>query len=170
MSAKDLEERYAGNLHGVLSCFDRIIIVGTMPGACYAQGMTSFLYQQSIRIFDYAKFAEPLRDRIRERAHQVCADAGVEIEHVRKSDIRKEERVARVLRFPRYFVCQRVDFMLPVFPDFAFYSSYRGTGAATGIPEWNAVACGCKTPQYIESSRLSFRHEWRSECHAPVHF
>ncbi len=84
MTAKDLEERYAGNLHGVLSCFDRIIIVGTMPGACYARGMTSFLYQQSIRIFDYAKFAEPLRDRIRERAHQVCADVGVEIEHVRK--------------------------------------------------------------------------------------
>ena len=42
MTAKDLEERYAGNLHGVLSCFDRIIIVGTMPGAYYARGMTSF--------------------------------------------------------------------------------------------------------------------------------
>jgi len=25
----------------------------------------------------------------------------------------------RYLRFPRYFVCQRVDFMLPVFPDAA---------------------------------------------------
>ena len=59
-------------------------------------GHDEFLYQQSIRIFDDAKFAELLRDRIRERAHQVCADAGVEIEHVRKSDIRKEERVARV--------------------------------------------------------------------------
>jgi hypothetical protein len=92
-----LVERYAANLHGVLSCFDRIIIVGTLPGACYAQGMTSFLYQQSIRIFDYPKFAEPLRDRIRERAHQACAAAGIEIEHVSKSYIRKEELVARVL-------------------------------------------------------------------------
>jgi hypothetical protein len=84
-------------MNGVLSCYDRILITGTLPGACYAGGMTSFLYSKGIRIFDYAKFAEPLRDRIRERAHQVCADAGVEIEHVRKSDIRKEERVARVL-------------------------------------------------------------------------
>ncbi len=95
MTANGLVERYASNLHGVLSCFDRIIIVGTLPGACYAQGMTSFLYQQDIRIFDYPKFAEPLRDRIRDRAHDVCAEAGMEIEHVRKSHIRKEELVAR---------------------------------------------------------------------------
>lgn len=92
-----LVDRYATNRHGVLSCFDRIIIVGTLPGACYAQGMTSFLYQQGVRIFDYPKFAEPLRDRIRERAHQACAEAGIEIEHVSKSHIRKEELVARVL-------------------------------------------------------------------------
>ena len=50
MSANGLVERYAANLDGVLSCFDRIIIVGTLPGACYAQGMTSFLYQKNIRI------------------------------------------------------------------------------------------------------------------------
>ncbi|GHU33032.1 hypothetical protein AGMMS50256_24220 [Betaproteobacteria bacterium] len=91
MPARNLAERYAVNLHGVLSCFDRIIIVGTLPGACYVQGMTSFLYQQRIRIFDYARFAEPLCDRIRERARQACADAGIEIEHVSKSHIRKRE-------------------------------------------------------------------------------
>lgn len=66
MKGNGLVERYASNLYGVLSCFDRVIIVGTLPGACYAQGMTSFLYQQNIRIFDYPKFAEPLRDRIRD--------------------------------------------------------------------------------------------------------
>ena len=98
MAAAALTERYAANLHGVLSCFDRIIITGTLPGACYAQGMTSFLYQQGIRIFDYPRFAEPLRERIRQRALEVCAAAGIEIEHVSKSHIRKEELVARVLR------------------------------------------------------------------------
>lgn len=51
MKGNGLVERCASNLHGVLSCFDRVIIVGTLPGACYAQGMTSFLYQKSIRIF-----------------------------------------------------------------------------------------------------------------------
>ena len=92
-----LTKRYAANLHGVLSCYDRILIVGTVPGACYGDGMTSFLYSRGIRIFDYAKFAEPLCQVVRERAAQVCANAGVEIEHVRKSHIRKEELVQRVL-------------------------------------------------------------------------
>jgi len=98
MAAAALTERYATNLHGVLSCFDRMIITGTLPGACYAGGMTSFLHAQGIRIFDYAKFAEPLRERIRERAQDVCAAAGIQIEHVNKSHIRKEELVARVLK------------------------------------------------------------------------
>jgi hypothetical protein len=92
-----LTERYAAKLHGVLSCYDRIIVSGTLPGACYAGGMTSFLYSRGIRIFDYPRFAEPLRDRIRERALQVCQAAGVALEHVNKSHIRKEELVARVL-------------------------------------------------------------------------
>ena len=97
MAATALAERYAANLHGVLSCYDRIIITGTLPGACYAGGMTSFLYAKGIRIFDYPRFAEPLRERIRQRAQEVCAAAGVEIEHVNKSHIRKEDLVARVL-------------------------------------------------------------------------
>ena len=52
MSTATLEERYAANLHGVLSCFDRIIITGTLPGACYAEGMASHLYAHGIRVFD----------------------------------------------------------------------------------------------------------------------
>lgn len=59
--------------------------------------MTSFLYAQKIRIFDYPRFAEPLRDRIRERAHELAQANGVTIEHVSKSHVRKEELVARVL-------------------------------------------------------------------------
>ena len=97
MAATTLAERYAVNLHGVLSCYDRIIVTGTLPGACYAGGMTSFLCSRGIRIFDYPHFAEPLPERIRERAHEVCTAAGVEIEHVNKSHIRKEDLVARVL-------------------------------------------------------------------------
>ena len=92
-----LVNRYAANMRGVLSCYDRILITGTLPGACSAGGMTSFLYSRGIRIFDYAQFAEPLRDRIRARAQDVCAAAGIEVEHVSKNHIRKEELVQRVL-------------------------------------------------------------------------
>lgn len=91
-----LINRYAANMNGVLSCYDRILMIGTLFGACYAGGMSSFLYSKGIRIFDYAKFAEPWRERIRECAQEVGKAAGIEIEHVNKSHIRKEDLVARV--------------------------------------------------------------------------
>ena len=96
--AQMLTERYHDRLLGVLSCYDRIVITGTLPGACYAQGMTSFLYSRSIRIFDYARFAEPLRDRIRATALESATAAGATIQHVNKPHLRKEDVVAEVLK------------------------------------------------------------------------
>src|SRR5579883_1242057 len=82
--AQALIERYEDRLHGVLSCYDRVVVTGTLPGACYAEGMTAFLSGKGIRIFDYPRFAEPLRDAIRTRAQELAAAAGIEIEHIRK--------------------------------------------------------------------------------------
>jgi hypothetical protein len=92
-----LTERYRERLAGVLSCYDRIIVIGTLPGACYAKGMTAFLSARQIRIFDYPRFAEPLRDRIRDRAAELASAASVTIEHVAKNHIRKEDIIAKVL-------------------------------------------------------------------------
>ena len=92
-----LTERYTDRIAGVLSCFDRIIATGTLPGACYAAGMTSFLNAHGIRIFDYPQFALPLRERVREQAQALAEEHGVTIEHITKSHIRKEEVVAKVL-------------------------------------------------------------------------
>jgi hypothetical protein len=38
-----LTDRYHDRLAGVLSCYDRIVITGTLPGACFADGMTKIL-------------------------------------------------------------------------------------------------------------------------------
>ena len=78
MAATALTERYAANLHGVLSCFDRIIITGTLPGACYAGGMTSFLYAHGIRIFDYPRFAEPCGIRSGSMRRKCAAEQGID--------------------------------------------------------------------------------------------
>ena len=63
-----------------------------MPG-----GMTSFLYTRQVRIFDYPKFAEPFRDRLRENAERMAAEAGIEIEFIRTRDVRKEDRAKELL-------------------------------------------------------------------------
>jgi hypothetical protein len=93
-----LTDRYADKIRGVLSCYDRVVIQGTLPGVCYAQGMTSFLNMRNIRIFDYPRFAEPLRDEIRENAERIAAENGLEIEFVRKNDFRKEKVIKDILK------------------------------------------------------------------------
>ena len=95
--AQHLLERYGDRMHGVLSCYDRMVVTGTLPQACYAAGMTSFLATRGIRIFDYARFAEPLREAIRTRAQELATAAGIVIEHIAKAHIRKEDVVARVI-------------------------------------------------------------------------
>ena len=91
MSTIALEDRYDDQIAGVLSCYDRVVITGTLPGVCYAGGMTGFLSAIGVRIFDYAA-AATLRERVRERVATVATEAGVTIEYVAQSHI-----VAKVL-------------------------------------------------------------------------
>jgi hypothetical protein len=95
--ASTLTERYEDRIAGVLSCYDRVVVTGTLPTVCYADGMTRFLYASQIRIFDYPEFALTLRDLVREAAASLAAEAGIAIEHVAKSHVRKEAIVAKVL-------------------------------------------------------------------------
>jgi hypothetical protein len=55
MGIELLTERHKDQIAGVLSCYDRIIIQGTVPGWCYASGMTDYFYKNEFRIFDYPK-------------------------------------------------------------------------------------------------------------------
>ncbi len=43
-----LTQRYSDNISGVLSCFERVVIQGTLPTFCCADGMTGFLYLNRI--------------------------------------------------------------------------------------------------------------------------
>jgi hypothetical protein len=87
-------ERYCDDLDGVVSCYDRVVITGNIQPFCYAQGMTHYLYQQEIHIFDYVKFAGSLRERIRENTEELAQTNGVEIEFTRsgKKDFRKGDQ------------------------------------------------------------------------------
>ena len=98
MSVELLTDRYQKQIGGVLSCYDRIIMQGTLPKWCYAKGMTDYLYEHQIRIFDYPKWAEPLRDAIRETMERLAAEGGIEIEFIRsKKKFSQEKRVKEVL-------------------------------------------------------------------------
>jgi hypothetical protein len=94
-----LSEKHEAELHGVLNCYDRLIISGYLHPLCYEKGMTGFLYQHGIRIFDYPDFAQSLRDIIRTNAGAIAQENGLEIEFIRKSKrFRKEKRIHKILQ------------------------------------------------------------------------
>jgi len=93
-----LLQRHAQSIVGVLSCWDRVVIHGSLPGFGHSEGMTSYLYAHKIRIFDYTKFAEPLREELRANAERLASDNGIEIQFLRKSTLRKEAIIQEVLK------------------------------------------------------------------------
>jgi hypothetical protein len=93
-----LTERYAEQIAGVVSCYDRIVITGTLPGVCYPAGMATFLRIHDIRLFDYPRFAEPLREELREQAERLAREHRLAIECIRSVHaFRKEDRIRALL-------------------------------------------------------------------------
>ena len=93
-----LTERHADKMVGAVSSWDRIVLKGHLQPLTYAKGMTSYLYRQGILIFDYPKFAAPLRDTLRTNAAELAEASGVAIEFIRKSrKFRKEDRIASII-------------------------------------------------------------------------
>ena len=94
-----LTEVYDKQILGTISCYDRVIIQGTLPGWCYDSGMTSFLHSQNIRIFDFPQFAQPLKDEVRENAEKIAGENHLKIEFIRKSKaFRKEACIKEIIK------------------------------------------------------------------------
>ena len=93
-----ITERYADKIAGVLGCFDRLIVTGTLPTLCYADGMTKYLSARGIRIFDFVGFAKPLTEAIKANAEALAAAAGLSIDYIRKKNFRKEDKIKAVLK------------------------------------------------------------------------
>ena len=93
-----LTERHGQQIAGGLSCYDRVIVPGTLPVFCYAEGMTASLTKRRIRIFEFTQFAKPRTDTIKANAEQLAAANGLTIDYVRKKNFRKEDRDKGVLK------------------------------------------------------------------------
>src|ERR1700719_4186058 len=93
-----LTERHANQIAGVLSCYDRVIVQGTLPVFCYADGMTAYLNKRRIRIFDFTQFAKPLTEAIKTNAEELAVANGLKIDYVRKKNFRKEDKIKADLR------------------------------------------------------------------------
>ena len=98
MATDLLTETYADRLDGVLACYDRLILTGSLYPFCYAQGMSGYLRSQRIRIFDYPEFTQGLREQLRSHAEALAQANGLEIDFIRKKNFRKEDRLQAILK------------------------------------------------------------------------
>ena len=89
--------RYKDQILGVYSCFDRVIITGSLPDICYSEGMAAHLSAHDVRLFDFTQWAEPLREEIRSNAEALAAQEGLEIDFIRRRNFRKEERINEII-------------------------------------------------------------------------
>ena len=90
--------RHHNQIASVLSCFDRVVITGTLPDIGHAGAMANYLSHKDIRFFDYPRWAEPLRDKLRHHAEHLAAEAGLKIEFIRRHKaFRKEDRIKAIL-------------------------------------------------------------------------
>jgi hypothetical protein len=73
-------ERHQSSISSTFSCFDRVVVTGTLPDICHPRAMAGFLDYHKVRLFDFPHWAEPLREELRKNAERIAAGAGLQIE------------------------------------------------------------------------------------------
>lgn len=93
-----ITDKYPDKINGIITCYDRMIIQGYIPGWSHAEGMTGYLKANNIRIFDYSSFSQPFTEQIRSNAQRIAEENGIEIEFIRKLHaFRKDDRIQKII-------------------------------------------------------------------------
>ena len=93
-----LTDKYADKIYGTITCYDRMIIQGYIPSWSHAEGMTGYLKANSIRIFDFSNFSQPLTEQVRSNAQRIADENGIDIEFIRKlRAFRKDDRIQEMI-------------------------------------------------------------------------
>lgn len=94
---KHFTERHADKIAFSLSCYDRVVLSGTLVDVGHAAAMTGFIRRLGFPIFDYPGWANQFRLELHDHAEAIAREHGLDIEFIRKANFRKEERVRDVV-------------------------------------------------------------------------
>lgn len=92
-----LTERYANEIKGTLTCFDRLVFFGSFQEIAYSGAMDHHLWSEKIQYVDYVKYADRLRLDMVDHVKAVAGYYNVDITFVNQ-DVRKEDLVAEKLK------------------------------------------------------------------------
>ncbi len=92
-----LKERYRAVVAGEVSCFDRVVITGTLTEICHKAAMAQYLLSHKERILDMPRVFERMKAEIGANAKAIAAANGLKIEYIVGKSFRKEERIREIL-------------------------------------------------------------------------
>jgi len=89
--------KYEKQIAGTISCFDRLIISGTLQTIAYDKNMSWYLYNNKIQIFGYTDFAQQIREKIKDAVMTVAERNNIKIQYLTSYRTRKEALVHEIL-------------------------------------------------------------------------
>lgn len=93
---KSFLTRYASEIKGVLSGFDRVRFRGTLRWLAHLQGMGSWLGHTGVLLKDFRSYAMGLTDRIKGSTQELAQQADRPLEYLTSSSIRKEDYARQI--------------------------------------------------------------------------
>jgi len=94
---KQFVEHHADKIAFSLSCYDRVVLSGTLVDVGHATAMTGFIRHLGLPIFNYPDWANQFRLELRNRAETIASENGLDIEFIKKANFRKEERIRSIV-------------------------------------------------------------------------
>lgn len=92
-----LKERYRRVVVGEVSCFDRVVINGTLTEICHTAAVAQYLKSCKERLLDMPRVFERMKTEIVANAKAVAIAHGLKIEYIPRKSFRKEERIREIL-------------------------------------------------------------------------
>jgi hypothetical protein len=95
-AVKRFIQKYADQISGVISGFDRMRFRGTIRLMAYTQGMQSFLNHSKVLLKDFKDYVLGVTDQIRQATVELTRTVGREVIYLGSSRISKEEKAREI--------------------------------------------------------------------------
>lgn len=90
-------ERYRDRIVGVLPCFDRVVVYGSMTEICNKFELERYLRRNEIPLERFADFFQVITNQIKKNAEAVAEANELKIEWIGRKYFRKEKRIKEIL-------------------------------------------------------------------------
>lgn len=89
--------KYSKDIIGIISCFDREIITGSLISLTYVQGLERHLRANHILLKDFKEYAISLAKELKVNSIKLCEESNAYFEYIKSSKTNKEQLVKTVL-------------------------------------------------------------------------